>query len=1197
MKKRNLPATTSLLGLSLAVLAQHPVQAAPCGTINSSFYDNAGVACSGPALIDLSLTSLTIAVNSTISGGVVGLQNTSSIVSTLINNGTISASSKAFFNTGGGSIGALTNAGHISASAAYSVGLDNLGTIDLLTNQAGETISGQYAGISNSGFSTATISGTIGAIVNAGLIMGNVLGTLTSNGIVNGSGGYIGLIQNEATGTITSGSSGIFNYGAATIGTITNSGTISGPLYGIGNDAAIISIENTGGTISGGQGGIWNSASGSIDSIANDGLVTSFTGVGVSNSGYIGTLTNSGTISAATAIQNDAAGTIGAIVNSGLIAGNIQNTSSNSLIIAAGSSGTVGTLTGASGGIGSADKGTITSTTANVVFSDGALLLNDNIVATGHTIANTGAQLLLSNQVTMTGTYLQTTGSLQLDSSSAGLTVTGAANITGGEIELGGFSANANNLVNQGSVLAVSGGSGSTFTGLSYASDVEGLELAGSVTGNSLSLTGGNNYIGASLASLDNSGTLNAFNPVYVASTGSLGTLTNSGALIGTGAGVRNLGSIGTISNDGSIVGGTIGIYNYGSASSISELNSSGTIQGQLGVVNDGTIGLLHNQGLVTGSVNAIFSSGQLGTIRNAGVIAGNIVNTSTNALSITGGTISAPGTLTGYGGGIGTISSTAANVLFLGGGVQLLNSNINVGSNAVVNSGGVLMVNEAISITGNYTQSTGGLIVGVSSSSYGNLLVSGNASLTGGFINMQALGGGSVQEGTYTIVSAGSGLSLGNLSYYASGYVVTGSLVTVGGNTQLVLTVGDGGGVPTTEYTRIGQQQGGFATGMGVALDRIAAIASSSGVTPAAAAFQSDVLAPLGALSEGEQQVGVAQLAPNQLTPQLISTAVKPVAMAIGQHQEMIAGVMNGSDRNAVAQMAGLTGQSSGDGLLGQRGAFWGELVGGVADRDNSRKAAGYRASSAGFVIGADWYASPSFMAGLAFSWIRNDLDGRGVSSGSKTQADTYQVTAYSLWLPDWADGRLSIAGQLGIGVNRYDQSRRIDFLGVKAKADYDGEQYLGQVTVGYDFPLNQNLTLTPQFSLMAARLENDGYTEHGAGAANLKVDHLSTDVLTQELGVKLSASFDTAAGRLAPDVKVAWLHEYEDGAIRTSGAMGGVAFTSSSTRLSADGVTVGVGATLDKKNGVKLRLEYNGDFRHAYQAHTGVLRASWDF
>ncbi|WP_211165894.1 autotransporter outer membrane beta-barrel domain-containing protein [Azoarcus sp. TTM-91] len=1196
MKRNNLPVTTSLLGLSLAVLAQHPAQAAPCGTINTAVFDTSGVACDGPAFVGSGLTSLAIAVSSTISGGSIGLQSSSSILDSLINDGVISASDRGLFNAGG-SIGTLSNAGTLSASAAQSAGIHNVATIGLIHNQISGTIVGQYAGISNSGFIGDATSGTIGTIINAGLITGSGSGSLTSNGIVSSNGGYIGLIENQAGGTITSNSSGIFNYGGSTIGTVTNSGMISGPLYGIGNEATIISLENTGGTISGDQAGIWNSAQGHIDSIDNDGFIVSSSGIGISNSGSIGTLTNSGTLSAATAIQNDGAGSIGSVVNSGLIAGNIGNTSANALTIVGGSGGTIGTLTGVSGGTGSADKGTITSTTANVVFSDGALLLNDNIVATGHTIANTGAQLLLSNQVTMTGAYLQTTGSLQLDSSSAGLTVTGAANITGGEIELGGFSASANNLVNQGSVLAVSGGSGSTFTGLSYASDVEGLELAGSVTGNSLSLTGGNNYIGASLASLDNSGTLNAFNPVYVASTGSLGTLTNSGALIGTGAGVRNLGSIGTISNDGSIVGGTIGIYNYGSASSISELNSSGTIQGQLGIVNDGTIGLLHNQGLVTGSVNAIFSSGQLGTIRNAGVIAGNIVNTSTNALSITGGTISAPGTLTGYGGGIGTISSTAANVLFLGGGVQLLNSNINVGSNAVVNSGGVLMVNEAISITGNYTQSTGGLIVGVSSSSYGNLLVSGNASLTGGFVNMQALGGGSVQEGTYTIVSAGSGLSLGNLSYYASGYVVTGSLVTVGGNTQLVLTVGDGGGVPTTEYTRIGQQQGGFATGMGVALDRIAAIASSSGVTPAAAAFQSDVLAPLGALSEGEQQVGVAQLAPNQLTPQLISTAVKPVAMAIGQHQEMIAGVMNGSDRNAVAQMAGLTGQSSGDGLLGQRGAFWGELVGGVADRDNSRKAAGYRASSAGFVIGADWYASPSFMAGLAFSWIRNDLDGRGVSSGSKTQADTYQVTAYSLWLPDWADGRLSIAGQLGIGVNRYDQSRRIDFLGVKAKADYDGEQYLGQVTVGYDFPLNQNLTLTPQFSLMAARLENDGYTEHGAGAANLKVDHLSTDVLTQELGVKLSASFDTAAGRLAPDVKVAWLHEYEDGAIRTSGAMGGVAFTSSSTRLSADGVTVGVGATLDKKNGVKLRLEYNGDFRHAYQAHTGVLRASWDF
>lgn len=34
--------------------------------------------------------------------------------------------------------------------------------------------------------------------------------------------------------------------------------------------------------------------------------------------------------------------------------------------------------------------------------------------------------------------------------------------------------------------------------------------------------------------------------------------------------------------------------------------------------------------------------------------------------------------------------------------------------------------------------------------------------------------------------------------------------------------------------------------------------------------------------------------------------------------------------------------------------------------------------------------------------------------------------------------------------------------------------------------------------------------------------------------------------------------------------------------------------GSQLD---GFKPRLEYNGEFHHDYQGHSGVLRASWDF
>ncbi|MBB6252931.1 autotransporter outer membrane beta-barrel domain-containing protein, partial [Nitrospirillum iridis] len=259
--------------------------------------------------------------------------------------------------------------------------------------------------------------------------------------------------------------------------------------------------------------------------------------------------------------------------------------------------------------------------------------------------------------------------------------------------------------------------------------------------------------------------------------------------------------------------------------------------------------------------------------------------------------------------------------------------------------------------------------------------------------------------------------------------------------------------------------------------------------------------------------------------------------------------------------------------------------------------EAAGYRASSAGVVLGADWFASDEVMAGLAFSWINSASVGQGVMAGSTTRVGSYQLTAYSVWRPDWADQKLSIEGQLGFGYNHFDQRRTIAFLGARANANYGGEQYLGKVTVGYDLPTTADFTLTPQISLRAVRMTNHGYQERDAGAANMAVDALATKALTQELGLKVDTRIDTVLGRLFPDLRVFWVHDYLNGPIATTGNLAGVAFASTTGRPNADGLGLALGATVEQSDGFKLRLEYNGELRRDYQGHSGVLRASWDF
>jgi outer membrane autotransporter protein len=111
------------------------------------------------------------------------------------------------------------------------------------------------------------------------------------------------------------------------------------------------------------------------------------------------------------------------------------------------------------------------------------------------------------------------------------------------------------------------------------------------------------------------------------------------------------------------------------------------------------------------------------------------------------------------------------------------------------------------------------------------------------------------------------------------------------------------------------------------------------------------------------------------------------------------------------------------------------------------------------------------------------------------------------------------------------------------------------------------------------------------------MAVGALKVDGLTQELGAKLSGTVGTAWGRLLPDLRLSWVHDYLNGAIASTSVLAGTSFVSTTGRTAADGIGIGVGATLDQGEGFRLRLEYSGELRRDYQSHAGVLRATFDF
>jgi len=305
------------------------------------------------------------------------------------------------------------------------------------TLQSSATLSG--------GAEALAASGTVGTLVNDGVIAGTIVGvhntgtmaalnnnkTITGGtyGVQSDNDSSITSLHNSVTGTI-SGNTGVLAgnltpSGSITIGTITNDGSISGT----------------------GNVGVGTSTNATIGTLINTGTITGALG-GVGNSGTINILNNSGTISSsAYAIYNASTGTLGPVTNSGTIAGTIMNLSANDLTINGASGTGFGKLTGFSAGLGSADMGFITNSSANVNFNSGNLILNNNINVGTHTVNNTAATLQINNNVGITGNYSQgadatllvgvvnhavATGAVNADSGYGRLVVSGSATIAAG---------------------------------------------------------------------------------------------------------------------------------------------------------------------------------------------------------------------------------------------------------------------------------------------------------------------------------------------------------------------------------------------------------------------------------------------------------------------------------------------------------------------------------------------------------------------------------------------------------------------------------------------------------------------------------------------------------------------------------------------------------------------------------------------
>jgi hypothetical protein len=533
---------------------------------------------------------------------------------------------------------------------------------------------------------------------------------------------------------------------------VTVSTATTGPVSG---DGGAFTVTSQGSITSGGEGIIASGTSG-ITALDVAGSVDA-TGYGLLNHGgsTIPTVAVSGTLRGSHAVVNY--GTIDALTNDR----SMEGTGTWAIFQGFGgslgtfSNAVTGTITGASNGIG--------------IYATSGTFANAGLLSTpgyGVYVENASLWSLSNSGTTSVGGYAMSVTGLGIVAYA-----TNSGVVTGARALESGRFATVDTITNSG-----------TMAGSDYALVLNGLT-------NSLDNRAGGRIAATLLdgvrvegrvMSLANSGTIAGGSApdsaaLFLAASGTVAAFANGGVIDGVrGLVVRDTSSVGSIDNSGTILGAINGVYHDGDGSIGALVNRSGgqiTGTGQAGLLAAGQLGLLDNAGTIAGP-EGIVAPGALGDLLNraGGVVSGTvqaglrILGTAGTVTNASGARIegASAGVRIGSGGQVGALvnAGTITNIVNAG--------SLGDGTGPAITSSG------AAASIGTLTNSGtvhGGLTVGNQ-----DLVVHGGTTSRGAFVG----GDITVLEGALTLASGSTLLASDVVVSSAGGLAGQGTLTNL---------------------------------------------------------------------------------------------------------------------------------------------------------------------------------------------------------------------------------------------------------------------------------------------------------------------------------------------------------------------------------------------------------------------------------
>jgi outer membrane autotransporter protein len=253
-----------------------------------------------------------------------------------------------------------------------------------------------------------------------------------------------------------------------------------------------------------------------------------------------------------------------------------------------------------------------------------------------------------------------------------------------------------------------------------------------------------------------------------------------------------------------------------------------------------------------------------------------------------------------------------------------------------------------------------------------------------------------------------------------------------------------------------------------------------------------------------------------------------------------------------------------------------------------------GYDYNSGLISGGYDRVVQDNFLLGVSLGYSTTGAKYKD-AGGSTSTLNSSTLGLYGSWFEDawYVDTILSGT------YNTYDTKRELPSLGLTAKADSTGHTLSAKTEGGYRFDFN-GYGLTPRTSLEYTRFHQEGYTESGAGAANMIINDTNANFLESGLGAKVDHIWEADFGQIIPEASAMWMHEWmtQDRQITYSmTGMPGTMFSQTTAESSNDSLQLGAGVRFLLEDGPILTARYQGELQQYARSHSIMLESLWVF